>query len=169
MMQLLEFGTIWFWILLLVASGLIIYSTEDDESNYAANIWFVCALLALYFLGNSETFKAIGSYMVHNPGPSLLIFGAYIFLGTVWSIFKWFFYLKGIRGRYENAYSFNIENYKVKENKARITHWMIYWPFSAIWTLINDPVKKSFEFVLSQFGGLYDKMSEKILGDLKKK
>jgi len=46
---------------------------------------------------------------------------------------------------------------------------MIYWPFSAIWTIINDPVKKSFEFMLSQFGGFYDKMTLKILGDLEKK
>jgi hypothetical protein len=45
---------------------------------------------------------------------------------------------------------------------------MIYWPLSSLWTLINDPVKKAFEFVLSQFGGFYDKMSEKILGDIVK-
>lgn len=107
--------------------------------------------------------------MLHNPAQTLMIFAGYLVAGTIWSIAKWFFYLKRIRNSYEDRSYFNIENYKVKENKERITHWMIYWPLSSIWTLINDPVKKAFEFILSQFGGLYDKMTEKILGDLKKK
>lgn len=168
-MQLLEFGTIWFWLVILVASGLIIASTEDEQTNWGANIWFVITLLALYFFGNSEFFKSVGTFMLNNPVSVILIFAGYIAAGTIWSIAKWFFYLKGIRNAYEDRSYFNIENYKVKEHKERITHWMIYWPLSAIWTIINDPVKKSFEFVLSQFGGLYDKMSEKILGDLKRK
>ena len=65
--------------------------------------------------------------------------------------------------------SFDIKDYKIGRNKEKVLHWMIYWPLSSVWTLINDPVKKAFEFVLSQFGGFYDKMSEKILGDIAKK
>jgi len=172
MTEILAFGTIWFWILVTVISGIIIFITEEDDDDgiWSSNLWLIGTLVALYFLGNSESFKQIGTYIIQNPGVAILIFAGYIFLGSIWSIIKWFFYLKKIKSKHNNNsdFSFNINNYKIEKNKERVLHWMIYWPLSSVWTLINDPVKKAFEFVLSQFGGFYDKMSEKILGDIVK-
>jgi hypothetical protein len=172
MTEILAFGTIWFWILITVISGVIIWITEEENDGiWSSNIWFIGTLVALYFLGNSESFKEIGTYIIQNPGVAIGIFGAYILVGSIWSIIKWFFYLKRVKSKHEKyGYysSFDIKDYKIDRNKERVLHWMIYWPLSSLWTLINDPVKKAFEFVLSQFGGFYDKMSEKILGDIVK-
>jgi len=63
LLSLFEFGTLWFWILIIATSGLIIRSTEDDDDNAVSNVWFILALLALYFLGNSEFFKEVGWYV----------------------------------------------------------------------------------------------------------
>lgn len=174
MAQLLAFGTVWFWIIILLASALIILSTEDDETVWGSNVWFGIMILALYFLGNSEFFKSVAAFMLHNPGISLGIFFCYVLAGTVWSIFKWFFFLKRTKLDWQKRHPnndayFDIEHYKVAKNKARIIIWMIYWPWSAAWTLVNDPVKKTFEFVLFRIENLYNKMSAKILGDLGKK
>jgi|688.fasta_scaffold238755_1 hypothetical protein len=172
MTQILAFGTIWFWILITVISGIIIWITEEENDGiWSSNIWFFGTLVALYFLGNSESFNEIGTYIIQNPGVAIGIFAAYILLGSIWSIVKWFFYLKRIKAKHQeySFYSFDMNDYKIGRNKERVLHWMIYWPLSSVWTLINDPVKKAFEFVLSQFGGFYDKMSEKILGDIAKK
>jgi len=167
MTEILAFGTIWFWILILVASGLIINSIEDDNDNWGSNIYFIVCLVALYFLGNSQFFNSLGLYIIHNPAISILVFLGYLLIGSIWSVIKWFFHLRMIREKYKNNKEyFYIQNYKVEQNKERILHWMIYWPLSSIWTLINDPIKKSFEFILSQFGGFYNKMSESILGDI---
>ena len=167
MTEILAFGTIWFWILILVASGLIINSIEDDDDNWGSNIYFILCLAALYFLGNSQFFNSIGLYIIHNPSVSILVFLGYLLIGSIWSVVKWFFYLRKAKEKYKNDIDyFDIKKYNVDRNKERILHWMIYWPLSSIWTLINDPIKKSFEFILSQFGGFYNKMSESILGDI---
>lgn len=168
-MEILAFGTIWFWILVTVISGVIIWITEEEKDGiWSSNIWFIGSLVALYFLGNSEFFKGLGVYIIQNPGVAIGVFLGYIFVGSIWSIIKWFFYLKKVKAKHDeySHYSFDIKDYQIGRNKERVLHWMIYWPLSSIWTLINDPVKKAFEFVLSQFGGFYDKMSVRILGDL---
>ena len=36
---------------------------------------------------------------------------------------------------------------KVSEHKALITSWMTYWPISALWTLINDPIVRLFDSI----------------------
>lgn len=48
---------------------------------------------------------------------------------------------------------------KVSENKSRITTWMIYWPVSAIWTLVNDPVVRAFHAIYERLGGLMQNIS----------
>ncbi len=40
----------------------------------------------------------------------------------------------------------------VRENKAAIIRWMTYWPFSLVYTLLNDPVRRLFEFLYEQIG-----------------
>lgn len=43
-----------------------------------------------------------------------------------------------------------------KREKSRIMTWMMYWPWSASWTLINDPVKRAFTAVYDQLRALFD-------------
>jgi hypothetical protein len=45
----------------------------------------------------------------------------------------------------------------------------MYWPLSSLWTLVNDPIRKLFEHIISMFGGYYDRLSEKMLGEFVKK
>lgn len=40
----------------------------------------------------------------------------------------------------------------VTENKAAIIRWMTYWPFSMLYTLLNDPVRRLFEWVYESVG-----------------
>jgi hypothetical protein len=170
MLQIFTFGTIWFWILALVSSIFIIKYTEDDEDNYGASIIFVLTMVILYFFGNSEFFKNLGLIIIQTPEKFLITIGCYLVIGLLWSIAKWFFFLRKIRDDYDPSYSsFRISNYKASNHKERITHWMMYWPLSAVWTLINDPFKRMFDEIFRKFSSLYDKMSYKMLGDLEKR
>lgn len=45
-------------------------------------------------------------------------------------------------------------------NKARIVSWMSLWPCSFIGTVLNDPVRRLFNFLFSWFKGLYQKMAD---------
>ncbi len=48
------------------------------------------------------------------------------------------------------------------ENKALITSWISHWPISALWTLINDPIKKLLNFIFNQIKSVFQKMSNRI-------
>lgn len=45
---------------------------------------------------------------------------------------------------------------KVNENKRRILTWMIYWPWSFVWTIINDPITKLFKQIFNQLRFIYE-------------
>lgn len=167
-MTLLTFGTIWFWLIILVAAVYITGLTEDEDGVFA-NLVFIVTCLLLYFLGNAEFFKSIGNYIVENPNKVFFILLGYLILGTIWSVFKWFFYLRNIRDENIGKRKIDLSNYTASTHKSMIIHWMLYFPLSATWTLINDPVKKLFELILEQFGGIYDNIAKKILGDLENK
>ena len=174
---LLEFGTLWFWILTAIVVGFLVYYTESEDDNGNANIGIALGLVALYFFGNKNFFNELGQSILNNPWNAVGLFAMYIILGSVWSVIKWFFYLKKERMKIlerQKIYSystpqFNIEDYSIGKNKVRIMSWMLYWPVSGLWTLINDPFKKAFEYIIEHFGKFYDKMVFKILGDLVKK
>jgi hypothetical protein len=55
----------------------------------------------------------------------------------------------------------------IRENKGRIVLWMIYWPWSAVWTLINDPVKKTFEWMFHRLQGVYQFVADSIYRNTK--
>jgi hypothetical protein len=56
----------------------------------------------------------------------------------------------------------SLERPRSINNKSRITAWMAYWPCSAIGTLLNDPVRRLFNFLFSQFKALYQKLSDHV-------
>lgn len=52
------------------------------------------------------------------------------------------------------------ERPRAAKSKARITAWMAFWPFSVVGTVLNDPVRRLFNFLYSQFKALYQKMAD---------
>lgn len=165
-------GTLWFWILLIVASIFIISYSELSDSNSTGFIVLAVTLILLYFGGNAATFKSIGNYMVTNPNEVLLWVLGYFIAGTLWSFVKWYFYLIEQKERIinrEHSFQYYKERFEVKENKERILNWMIYWPLSGLWTLINQPVRKLFKAIFHRIEGTYQKMSDNITKDIKPK
>jgi hypothetical protein len=167
MLALLEFGTIWFWILCCIVGVIIVAFTEAEEDNHGGLIAFAVFLGLLYF-GNSEDFKTAFHYVAHNPFTIIGGFLAYLALGTVWSFIKWFMYLKTLKAKHtkENG---KIDGYyksyfKAKRNKGRIINWMIWWPLSGVWTIINDPVVKSFKYIFNSLEGKFQAISDRITG-----
>lgn len=179
-MGLLLFGTIWFWTLLSVVAILIIWFLEDAidyDRTYRdtgggtkATVTFFIFLALCYFFGSKEQFVESLYFIKDNPGTIILMLISYVVIGVIWSIVKWYFYLQGfkmhhiIRNGTENGISLrNIP--RGSQNKNRIITWMSYWPFSMIWTIINEPVRKIFKYIYSKIEGIYDKMSKSVFYD----
>jgi hypothetical protein len=46
-------------------------------------------------------------------------------------------------------------------HKGKIMGWMAFWPCSAVWTLIHDPVRRGFEEVYAMMGTTFQRMSDR--------
>ena len=55
----------------------------------------------------------------------------------------------------------DVKRPSAKENKGRITTWVIYWPFSFLWSLLNDLIKRIVREIVKTFQKFYQKISDK--------
>lgn len=55
-----------------------------------------------------------------------------------------------------------LERPRASKNKSRIVAWMSLWPFSLVGTILNDPVRRLFNFLFNWFKALYQKMADTI-------
>lgn len=46
------------------------------------------------------------------------------------------------------------------KHKSTITQWIAFWPISLTWTIINDPVRKTANYIFSRIKGIYGRMSD---------
>lgn len=79
----------------------------------------------------------------------------------------WESYVTSRRGYRLKAFSFSKP--QASDNKAKITAWMAFWPFSFLGTFINDPIRRLFNFLFSSFKKLYQQMSDHLFKDLEPK
>lgn len=185
MLGFLLFGTLWFWLLVAIASILIIFFLEtaldeeykDTGGGTPATIVIFIGIGLYYFFGSRQDIYDFFSYLRDYPFYALGRVGAYIGIGIIWSIFKWYFFLQNKKDYFLKKKEREGKNFEfdardipqAKRNKSRIITWMSYWPFSMLWTLINEPVKKTFRFIYSKIEGLFQKMSNSTFNDLKTK
>jgi hypothetical protein len=66
----------------------------------------------------------------------------------------------------EGWYGRRIAKPMVSENKSRITGWMTWWPWSGLWTLINDPIRRFFNWAYDQLGGVLQAISDRAFKDI---
>jgi hypothetical protein len=178
MWTLLAIGSIGFWIALILASIVITVLIENAESG-GSSATFVCVLtlVLLYVFGAGQDIRDLWTFIVTNPLVVGLAVFAYVVFGAFWSIAKWYFFVIGVRNEFldnRKLYHGDERNNKLtqeeleskipsaRNNKARITSWMFYWPFSALFTLVNEPIKKVFNTIYRRFTASYDRISKKV-------
>ena len=172
-------GTMWFWSVFAAVCIALFVFIDDDEGTEASGVLFSFALL-LQLFGDFKPF----SYLYHHPLATLQWAIVYLALGSLWSIAKWWFYVtkqrdhyndkrrkflreEGVKGdeipsnlkyRWTNLAPAKPDIYKEKQ---RVVRWMSFWPWSMVWTLINDPVKKFFNAVYRRMQGLLQKIADR--------
>ena len=53
-----------------------------------------------------------------------------------------------------------------KKNKSRIMRWMSFWPFSMVWSFINDFVKRVFRSIYQKIAGYLQHISDSMFGKI---
>jgi hypothetical protein len=166
MISIFLFGTFWFWLLAIITVICIVASVEADEANSWGIITLLAAGAIFYFGGNAIAFMDFINYAAQHPIVIVLGFFAYLILGTAYSFLKWYLRLTHLKMLYKNDYRFYKSKFEVSSNKQRILNWMIYWPFSGIWTLIDEPITKGFKRIFLALENQYEKITKTVTAEL---
>jgi len=142
------------WPLALLAFGLFAALAENNHGVLAGFI--IGGLLTGFQLFSS--YQPL-SFIVNDPLKAIWITGAYFLVGFVYMYVKWAFVAhrasndkalwngKDVGNRYYYNGSSKSIPFKVSEWKSELLTWFSLWPFSAAWTLLNDPIRIIFDTV----------------------
>ncbi len=177
-----------FWILLLVEFILLLALVEYEKPELGFLSLLGVGILLKVFADVNLLFM-----VVEHPWHASLGALVYLVIGTAWSIFKWYFFVRNRREEYFKAkedfqkdlnQDRKVEEWEKSyekarflnrkktleplpgENKSRILMWMAYWPWSAIWTLINDSIKKTYKFIYENISGVLTRISRSVFKDV---
>lgn len=134
-----------------------------------------------------------GAIFAH-PGYAALGLGVYLIGGVIWAVIKWTLFVIGRRERYNEARSKFLfghgkdpngpmpdelkaewaKDYRCRENnkpnvmnhKSTIMTWMGYWPWSAVWTIINDPIRRSFRFAYARIKTSLQRVADRVYANI---
>lgn len=157
--------------LIICLAAVISVIILSDSDGFWAAISIIAGALGLRFLAGVNVFPegfAIRDYF----GYIVL----YLLVGVLWSVVKWYFYVndrarehKRRKAKFGSQYSERgygqITVPQVNEHKSDIIRWMTYWPFSLIFTLINDPFRRLFEFIYRQIHDSLQAMANRAFQD----
>jgi hypothetical protein len=43
-----------------------------------------------------------------------------------------------------------------------LVRWIVWWPFSAFWTILNDPIRRLAEFIVRRFRSIYEGLAARV-------
>ncbi len=177
------FGSFWFWSLTCLWLIFLTALVEHEETGWSfGSVLIFLALLHLF--GNVNLFV----YLKENPVGFLQIAAIYVIFGIIWGVSKFYFFNAKIRRKLEllkiefnktykdtgniedkqrewDKYWSNNLNWKSKEKldinnqSSKVIFWISYWPVSAFWTLLNDPLRRFGQFI---YGLLFVKIFKTI-------
>lgn len=177
--------TWWFAIYIVAISIVFIWAIEDDKPGLALVMTIVgVAILTLFSTFNPFTWITQHPYtfikfcVAYIPiGLAYSMIKYYFYLKERTRVFDKRFenflekYKLDSTITYENLpveyrskcyeymdnYSggYNLLNMTFGDSTKHIVFWMGYWPWSAFWTLLNNPIKWLLEWLRDQFIGVY--------------
>jgi hypothetical protein len=168
-----------FWTVAIgtVIFCLIIMALVEYNRPFWATTLMIVTISGLVFVTKYPLWDEI------RANPLLLVYWTigYLLIGAGWSLFKWWRYVDRTVKRWSKSdYSGHKRNLEMirsadsdstvqlpseidpGNNKDRFFGWTLYWPFSGIWTLLDDPLRAAFEFMYEQFGQIYTKIAQRV-------
>jgi hypothetical protein len=202
---------LWWWLVVVAMSCLIIYNIDKDRGLWAT-FFLVVGGLSLLLFGDPE----LPAWLASNPGVILFAAFLYFAIGSLWGLVKWYLYVTDRRSDYDDMkrqwlrernqdpcgpipedlkqqwtehlktksqYVFyttqkvqrsggnghtweateQVANVRIApaawENKSRISRWMTFWPWSMVWTLLDDIVRNIFKRIQRALNELMERIS----------
>lgn len=136
------------------------------------HVWLAAAFWASWY-----GVRFAGSYVAAHPWQAIGYGAGYFLVGAVWSIVKWWRHevarVESVRSEFDHHDKFRkpddtwteyIRHRKsnVADYKGIITAWITFWPFSAVWTLLDDPIRRLCARIYKELYGVYQRISDKV-------
>lgn len=196
----LAVGSIWFWLLLLLESGLLCFyflddSDDDDTVGFGATVSIVVTIALMSVFGNFLSYLWSHSYWIIAYIVGYLLAGA---LYTVLRVHDFASeasdaleelvhqYLKEKKISHEEmmaspdklsamkVFVRQIARYKspvkrlreedgkvwIRDHKARVMTWLMYWPWSLLWYLTNDLFRRLYAQIYSLIAGSLQRVAD---------
>lgn len=187
-MELFAFGTFWFWSLLIVANIVLLFTIEYHRS-FLATFTTAIFLAILHFWGGISVFSYL---LQHPMQALVCFIGYFVTGSLWAIAKWWFHITSERRRYNERKQEFCERNGLAYENpipaghrekwlvevnrhgssiemvpkahnhKAEIYLWITWWPWSMVWTLINDPVRRLCRFIYFKLAGTFNEMSKRV-------
>lgn len=174
-------GSLWFF----AVSGLwfiILIALVENEKTVTSAITTILYFLFLQFFVQVNVVK----FVFEHPLKSLIIVSSYFALGFIWSFVKWAIFVNKkaieykkkrmdflekndiklvtvdtpiptiLREKWQRQIGFGYEKPKLEQSIKTVSNWVIYWPTSLIWSLLNDFIKKTVNIVIFRIRSLYN-------------
>jgi hypothetical protein len=185
---LIALGSFFFWPAVLVPIIILTALVENEKSGWAGFIT-VATLISFFFLLDQSVVQFALHHIIQIVAGFVKWWFFILKVRDVYEQIRGEFLSKtkastidgNNREAFSKALSDKSETYlsrrytfqhfppKARENKGRIIFWMGYWPVSAFWTLLNDPIMRLYQFVFRRlvlaFEAISKTMFKKYAGD----
>ena len=178
MLSFLLAGSLWLWIF-TIAFIVFEFAFIYNELGWGSTITLFIYTALLIWLFDAP----ILTYIWTNPLPTIIYTLLYFATGVVWSFFKWYMRVSDYVREYnkEKAIYDNREEKdsgdkfyapsrkpEASEHKTTFAQWIAYWPFSALWFLLEDAFKRFIDYLVTRFSGIYNKIEKAAYSKLDK-
>lgn len=151
----LAFPNLWFWIVVGIASIIIIACVENEHYPTPS---IVAILLAIIYW----------NVIVSNLALTAIVVGGYAIAGAVWGVVEWFRRVQKKSAYYNEKYGSMLTDSQMEQlkaeisptqHKALITGWIAFWPWDLFWTLTGD----FFNMIYDALSGVFQNISNRAL------
>lgn len=162
------------WLLSMIIS-IEPKSIEDYDRINLTPVIFPIVLLIFFYCSNMKEFNTyVVTDLVNDIGKFIIYGIIYLFVGLVWSFFKWGIYVKKKHKYYIHQIEeskkqnrnmlFDWKHYRpeVSKHKYILSMWIIWWIFSLIRYFLGDFIVNIATWLANQFGGIYNKITDRI-------
>lgn len=149
-------------LLLAVATGITLIATTENNRGGWGTFLLLVALAITGLVVGFKVLLTLALSLVSSPWLFALNAFLYVAVGIGWSIAKWWLYIKEKRVKRGDMWASS--DFNPAYNKDRIMTWLMYWPFSLVWTILDQPIVRFYKWVYRKVSGVYEYIGRKAYG-----
>jgi hypothetical protein len=130
----------------------------------------------LWFFFSALTTPAITAAVLwpwHHPVRALLYATGYLLIGAGWSVAKWWFVetaaVREFKAGWAHKPPEELKKLMAERSKSRVGYhtddikiWIGFWPFSMLFTLLDDPFRRLVRRISEELQGVYQRITDRV-------